>query len=160
MVKITFRLQTFTTFVNVKNTFNVFHVFLFFYKRLTFFNVSREKHVYKRRSDYCMCVMLARESLSSSSSLQVTFTEEKCMIRMTYVAITRRGSWGRSPSDVGMVTQVSAPLLKSTSNAPNLNDYTNFVWVCELKVTAGAGRASSKIYRGPLLVGGPELKHP
>ena len=51
--------------------------------------------------------MLAiEESLSSSSYLLETFTEVKCMIRMTYVAITRRGL---RPPDVGMVTQISAP---------------------------------------------------
>ena len=47
----------------------------------------------------------------------MTFTEVKRMIRMMYVAITRRGSEGRSSPDVGMITQISAPLLESTSNA-------------------------------------------
>ena len=36
----------------------------------------------------------------------MTFTEVKCMIRMMYGAITRRGSEGE---DVGMVAQISAP---------------------------------------------------
>ena len=60
------------------------------------------------------------ESLSSSSSLAVTFTEIKCMIRMMCVAITRKGVWGGlGPPDLGMVTQISAssPYLKSTSKA-------------------------------------------
>ena len=42
------------------------------------------------------------------------------MIRKMYVAITKGGSGGLGPPDVGMVTQISAPphpLLKSTSNA-------------------------------------------
>ena len=39
-------------------------------------------------------VFMLEKSLSSSS-LQMTFTEVKCMIRMMYVAITRRGSGGR-----------------------------------------------------------------
>ena len=46
---------------------------------------------------------MLQKSLSSSSSLQMTFTEVKCMIRMMYVAKTR------SPPDVGMITQISAP---------------------------------------------------
>ena len=39
-------------------------------------------------------VFVQEESLSASSSLQVTFTEVKCMM---YVAITRRGVWGAWP---------------------------------------------------------------
>ena len=35
------------------------------------------------------------KSLSSSSSLQTTFTEVKCMIHMMYVAITRREGLGQ-----------------------------------------------------------------
>ena len=63
-------------------------------------------------------VGLARGKLELSSSLRVTFTEIKCMIRMMCVAITRTGVWGarRSPPDVVMATQISAPILKSTSN--------------------------------------------
>ena len=52
-------------------------------------------HVYKRRSAYCVLCWL-EESLSSSSCLHVTFTEFKCMVRLTYVAIARRGSGWRS----------------------------------------------------------------
>ena len=37
---------------------------------------------------------MLEESLRSSSSLQVTFTEIKCKM---YVAITRKGVWGASP---------------------------------------------------------------
>ena len=47
----------------------------------------------------------------------MTLTEVKCMIRVMYVAITTRGSGGLCPPDVGMTTQISAPLLESTSNA-------------------------------------------
>ena len=56
--------------------------------------------------------MLAGGKLDSPSSLQVTFTEVKGMIRILYVTITKReGSGERSPPDVGTVTQISAPLL-------------------------------------------------
>ena len=61
--------------------------------------------------------MLAKESLSSSSSLRVTFVEAKCMIRMMYVVIRKRGSGRQIPPDVGMVAPISALLFKSTSNA-------------------------------------------
>ena len=53
--------------------------------------------------------MLEKSLLSSSSSLQMTFTEVKCMIRMMYVAITKRGSGGPRPPDVDTLTQISAP---------------------------------------------------
>ena len=36
---------------------------------------------------------MLEKSLSSSSSLQMTFTEGKCLIRTMYVAITRRAVW-------------------------------------------------------------------
>ena len=42
--------------------------------------------------------MQARGKLELSSSLQVTFSKVKCMIRMMYVAITRRGVKGAKPS--------------------------------------------------------------
>ena len=42
-------------------------------------------------------MFMLEESLSSSSSLQVTFTKVKCMIRMMYVTITRRGPGGEAP---------------------------------------------------------------
>ena len=45
-------------------------------------------------------VLMLEENLSSSSSLQVTLTEVKCMKHMMYVAITRRGVWGAKPSRV------------------------------------------------------------
>ena len=58
-------------------------------------------------------VFMLEKSLSSSSSLQITSTEVKCMTRIMYVAITRR-----SPQDVGMIAQISAPpTWKYTSNA-------------------------------------------
>ena len=73
------------------------------------------KHLYKRRSDYC--VMLEK-ILISSSSLQITFTEVKCMIRMMYVATTKRGVWGaKPPRRLNDNTNFSPPLLESTSNA-------------------------------------------
>ena len=49
--------------------------------------------------DLATVLMLARGKLESSSSLQVTFTVKlKSMIRMMYVAITRRGVWGAKPN--------------------------------------------------------------
>ena len=54
--------------------------------------------------------MLAGGKLELSSSFEVIFTEVKCMIRMMYVAITKRGSGGLRPPDVGMVTQILALL--------------------------------------------------
>ena len=43
-------------------------------------------------------VFMLEESLSSLSSLKVTFTEVKCMIRMMYAAITKRKVvWGAKP---------------------------------------------------------------
>ena len=61
------------------------------------------------------------------------------MVRMAYITITRRGVWGRSPPDVVMATQISAPpLLKSTlqikmggDNTKNLGNTVS--WVDSLK---------------------------
>ena len=50
---------------------------------------------------------MLEESINSSSGLQETFIEAKCMLRGMHVVITRRRSGRRSPSDVGMITQIS-----------------------------------------------------
>ena len=45
-----------------------------------------------------LCVMLARGKLEFIKLSPRTCAEVKCMVRMTYVAIRRRGSfWGASP---------------------------------------------------------------
>ena len=64
--------------------------------------------------------MLARGKLELSSSLQVTFTEVKCMIRMMYVAITRRAKPSRRWYGSTNVSP-PPPLLKSTPNATGSN---------------------------------------
>ena len=51
---------------------------------------------------------------------------------MMYVTTTRRRVWGVSPPSVSIVTQISAPLLQSTSNATRTSSMTGHTNTNEL----------------------------
>ena len=73
---------------------------------MSYFKVG--KHLYKRRSSYCV---YAREKLEFIKQSPNDFYRSKVhdMYCMMHVAITKRGSGGRSPPDVGMISHISAP---------------------------------------------------
>ena len=59
----------------------------------------------------------------------MTFTKIKCMIRMMYAAITKRGGLGVRYGN----TNFSSPLLESTSNATGSNsNYSGLILNCNL----------------------------
>ena len=70
------------------------------------------KHLYKRRSSYCVYARKKLEFIKQSPH-DFYWSKVHDMYCMMYVAITRRGSGGRSPQDVGIISQISAsPYLK------------------------------------------------
>ena len=66
---------------------------------------------------------MLEKSLSSSCSLQIIFTEVKCMIHTMYVAITRRRVWGAKPPSRWYQCRSRNHLLRDQDRDQNLIMY-------------------------------------